>query len=117
MAGKPDTSGKRPRRKRIEPRELLRRRGVIFEAEVEEWLRGGRLYVYRDGEGRPLAFYLDEELLQEPPWWAVERRVEERRRRLLEEIRRREQGQRSSVDAGASDAREEPRRLLDRLDG
>ena len=61
---------KKPKRRRVEPRELLRRRGVITESEVLEWLREGRLYVYRDGRGEPRAFYLDEELLREPPWWA-----------------------------------------------
>ena len=108
---------KKPKRRRIEPRELLRRRGVVFEGEVLDWLREGRLYVYRDERGEPVAFYASEELMESTPWWVLDRRLEERRRRLLEEIRRREQGQRSSVDAGASDAREEPRRLLDRLDG
>ena len=41
----------RPQRRRIEPWELLRRRGVITETEVAEWLRDGRLYVYRDKRG------------------------------------------------------------------
>ncbi len=65
---------KKPKRRRIEPRELLRRRGVVFEGEILEWLREGRLYVYKDKEGRPVAFYLDEERLREQPWWAERRR-------------------------------------------
>ena len=81
---------KNPKRRRIEPRELLRRRGVVFESEVAEWLREGRLYVYRDAKGEPVAFYLDEELLQGTPLWVEDRRGEERRR-LLEEVRRREE--------------------------
>ena len=104
MTGKPDRPGK-PRRKRVEPRELLRRRGVITEGEVLEWLREGRLYVFRDAAGEPRAFYAAPELLQEPPWWVLDRRLEERRRRLLEQLRRREE-QRGSGGAGAS--REEP---------
>ncbi len=65
---KPNTSGKRPRRKRIESGGLLRRRGVVFEGEVLEWLREGRPYVYRDAAGEPVAFYLDEEPLAGTPW-------------------------------------------------
>jgi len=103
---------KKPNRRRIEPRELLRRRGVITEGEVLEWLASGQLYVYRDKHGEAVAFYASEELLQEPPWWVKDRRMEEQRRRLLEEIRRREQ-QRSRDSAG--EAAEELQELLDRL--
>ena len=85
MAGRPE----RPRQRRVEPRELLRRRGVITEGEVEEWLRSGRLYVYRDERGEAVAFYASEELLREEPWWAVDRGREPERRRLLEDQRRR----------------------------
>jgi len=80
----------KPKRRRIEPRELLRRRGVVFEAEVLEWLRSGRLYVFRDASGEPRAFYVDEELLAETPWWVEERGRLPERRRLLEEMRGRE---------------------------
>ncbi len=97
---------KKPKRRRIEPRELLRQRGVIFEAEVEEWLRDGRLYVYRDAAGEPRAFYVDEELLQEPPWWAGERQRAERRR---------EAGSSRHGRGGGEEARRELKRLLDRL--
>jgi len=107
-------AGRKHNRRRIEPRELLRRRGVVFESEVAEWLREGRLYVYRGERGEAVAFYADEELLQETPWWVEDRRKEPERRRVLEEIRRREQ-ERSQDSAG--DAREELRRLLDRLGG
>ncbi|ALL00760.1 hypothetical protein Pyrde_0710 [Pyrodictium delaneyi] len=99
MAGKHDRQ-----RRRIEPRELLRRRGVITETEVAEWLREGRLYVYRDERGEPVAFYAAPELLHGEPWWVLDRRLEERRRRLLEQLRREQRRD----SGGAGDAREEP---------
>lgn len=107
---KPDRPSK-PRRKRVELRELLRKRGVITENEVAEWLRDGRLYVYRDERGEAVAFYASEDLLRGDPWWVEDRRREPERKRLIEEIRR-EHSQSSTEEAA-----EALRKLLDKLGG